>query len=81
MDTEELAFLPAVELLDLLARREASSRELLAMYLERVERINPTVNAIVTLDAERALERAERADDARVHGEDWGPLHGLPITV
>lgn len=81
MDAEELAFLPAVELLDLLRRREVSSRELLATYLERVERINPTVNAIVTLDAERALERAGRADDARAHGEDWGAMHGLPITV
>jgi amidase len=81
MDTEELAFLPAVELVDLLRREEVSSRDLLAMYLERVERINPTVNAIVTLDAERALERAGRADDARAHGEDWGPLHGLPVTV
>lgn len=81
MDVEQLAFLPAVELLGLLRGGEVSSRELLAMYLERVARINPTVNAIVTLDAERAAERARRADDARAHGEDWGPLHGLPITV
>jgi amidase len=81
MDSEQLAFLPAVELLDLLRRGQVSSRELLALYLERVGRINPTVNAIVTLDEERALERAGRADDARAHGDDWGPLHGLPITV
>ena len=80
-DSGGLAFLPAVELLDLLRRGEVSSRELLSVYLERVERINPTVNAIVTLDAERALVSAGRADDARAHGEDWGPLHGLPITV
>jgi amidase len=78
---DDLAFLPAVELLDLMASRQVSSRELLGLYLDRVERINPAVNAIVTLDAERAEVRAGAADDARARGESWGPMHGLPITV
>jgi amidase len=78
---DDLAFRPAVELVTLLQKREASSRELLDLYLSRVERINPTVNAIVTLDADNARKRAAAADDATARGESWGPLHGLPITV
>jgi amidase len=81
MDEAELAYLPAVELLGLLEKREVSSRELLDLYIDRVQRFNPQVNAIVTLDAERAKKRALDADDARARGKSWGPLHGLPITV
>lgn len=81
MDKDELVFLPAVELLTLLDRGDLSSRELLDAYLDRVDRYNKSVNAIVTLDAERAHRRAREADEARAHGESWGPLHGLPLTV
>jgi amidase len=81
VDNDELAFLPAVELLTLLDQGELSSRELLDAYLDRVDRLNKSVNAIVTLDAERAHQRATEADEARAHGESWGPLHGLPVTV
>jgi amidase len=79
--TDDVAFLPAVELLALLDQKELSSLELLDAYLDRVARHNPTVNAIVTLDAERARQRAEEADAAKARGESWGPLHGLPVTV
>jgi amidase len=81
MNEDELAFLPAVELVSLLQKREVSSRQLLDLYLERVERHNPAVNAIVTLDLERAQTRAAEADEAASRGESWGALHGLPITV
>ncbi|MBO0713409.1 MAG: hypothetical protein J2P59_01545, partial [Acidimicrobiales bacterium] len=80
-DDDELAFLPSVELLALLERGELSSRELLDTYLDRLDRHNKAINAIVTLDAERARQRAREADEARAHGESWGPLHGLPVTV
>jgi amidase len=62
-----------------------SSRELLDEYLSRVERINPEINAVVTLDADSARIAAARADEAtatRVGGAgDLGPLHGLPVTI
>jgi amidase len=70
----------ATELTRALRRREVSSRELLACYRERIDQLNPTVNAVVTLD-ETAFDRAAAADDALAHGESWGPLHGLPITI
>lgn len=58
-----------------------SSRDLLELYLGRIERFNPALNAIVTLDADRARAEADAADAAIVRGDDLGPLHGVPITV
>ena len=57
------------------------SVELLRAYLDRVDRFNPALNAIVVDDREAALKRARAADRARARGELWGPLHGLPMTV
>ena len=50
MSFDDLAYLSARELLELLAARKVSSRELLDGYFDRVERFNPAVNAIVTMD-------------------------------
>lgn len=58
-----------------------SSVELLQAYLERVDRFNPALNALVVDDRKAALSRARAADRARAKGELWGPLHGLPMTV
>ncbi len=77
----ELHFRSATELAAALRRREVSSRELLELYLGRIEKHNPALNAVVTLDAERARARAAAADQALARGESWGPLHGLPITI
>lgn len=72
---------PAYRLGAMIGRMQISSRELLELFLARVERINPVVNAVVTLDAERAFEAAARADEATAAGQPSGPLHGLPVTV
>jgi amidase len=77
----DLHFLPAAELTRMLRDGEVGSVELLDHFLARVDRHNPTVNAVVALDADRARARAAEADAARARGEDWGPLHGLPMTV
>jgi amidase len=63
--------------------RRIASRELLDEYLSRIERINPGLNAVVTLDSDRAREAAARSDEASAvgRGSDLGPLHGLPITI
>lgn len=73
-----LALAPAVELLAKLRAREISARELAEVCLERIERLNPQLNAVATLDAERALARAGELDRKR---EPVGPLHGLPVTI
>lgn len=78
---DDLAFRPAVGLARGLRAGELGSRELLEHYVTRVERLNPKVNAVVTLDLERARRRADEADTARARGSLLGPLHGLPMTV
>ena len=75
------AFQSASQLAAAIRAKRISSRELLALYLRRVERFNQQLNAIVTLDVERAFTRADAADAALARGESWGPLHGVPITI
>ena len=64
-----------------LQRRRLSARELLEAFLERTGRLNPKVNAIVTLDAHRALRNAAAIDAARARGKPLPALAGIPITV
>ena len=64
----------------LIRAKELSARDLVAAHLDRIARVNPTVNAIVTLVAEQALARALEADEALARGRVLGPLHGLPIA-
>ncbi len=77
----EPSHLGAARLVGELTSGSISSRELLEMYIRRVEALNPTVNAVVTLDVEGALRRADEADEALAKGCLLGSLHGLPITV
>ena len=60
---------------------EISAREVMDAHLARIDAVNPTLNAIVTLDREAAVAGAERADAALARGEAPGPLHGLPAAV
>lgn len=80
MSSDELCFLTATELAARIRRREVSCREVMDAHLERVERVNPQVNAIVTLLAERGRAGAAAADAALDRGDSVGPLHGLPIA-
>jgi amidase len=75
-----LPFKSATEAADLVRRKQVSSRELTESVLARIETVDPSVNAIVELRAEAALEEAEAADEA-VPDAVRGPLHGVPITV
>ncbi|HUA21502.1 MAG TPA: amidase [Bryobacteraceae bacterium] len=76
----EICGLSAVEMARRVRARELSARETLAAHLRQIERVNPRVNAIVTLVAERAMEQAREADEALARGNAAGPLHGLPIA-
>lgn len=68
----------AREMADAVAAKEISARELLDLHLGRIDLVNPRVNAVVSLDVERAREGADAADDLTVSGAELGPLHGLP---
>ncbi|MEU0388754.1 amidase [Streptomyces chartreusis] len=80
MNPADLCFSTATELAAALRRREISAREVVTAHLERVERVNPSVNAIVTLVADRALEAAAEADQRAASQVELGPLHGLPVA-
>jgi amidase len=77
---EALCDLSAVDLVAKIRRREVSARDVMTAHLARIERINPRVNAIVTLVAERALADAVRADELTARGGQLGVLHGLPVA-
>jgi amidase len=72
--------LSAVEMARRIRAKDLSSREVMTAHLERIGRVNSRVNAIVTLVAERAMQRAAEADEALARGVEVGPLHGLPIA-
>ena len=77
--TSDICFLSAREMAARIRSRELSAREVLEAHLSRIERVNPQVNAIVTLVADRARAQAAAADEAQARGEAIGPLHGVPI--
>ena len=77
---EELCFLPATELVAMLRSKKVSAREVMRAHLSQIERVNPKVNAIVTLVADRAMADADKADEAIARGRPLGPLHGLPVA-
>lgn len=88
--SDSLPYLSVAELVQRLSDRSLSSRELLECLLRRVEDRNGEINVVVTVDAERALERADEIDDRRArqagagrtgHESTLGTLAGLPITV
>ncbi|MFE2376764.1 amidase [Streptomyces sp. NPDC059398] len=77
---DSLCMLDATELAERLRSRDLSAREVVRAHLDRIARINPAVNAIVTLDEEGALAAAAAADERMARGVATGPLHGLPIA-
>src|SRR4051794_2326022 len=77
---DDLCTRPATELAALVRHREVSARELMDAHLDRIERLNPGINAIVTLDAAGARCAADAADAQLAAGEPIGPLHGLPVA-
>lgn len=78
--SEELCFMSAVEMAQWIRARKLSARDALSAHLKQIERVNPKVNAIVTLVTEMAMQAAAEADEAQAHGAPLGPLHGLPVA-
>ncbi len=80
VSAEELCHLGASDLAVRIRTRQVSARDVMSAHLAQIERINPKVNAVVTLVAERAMADAARADEAQARGGTLGPLHGLPVA-
>ncbi len=78
----DICFLRAVDMMELIRQRKLSAREVMSAHLRQIERVNPRVNAIVTLVPEdQLMAQALAADEALAKGNWWGPLHGLPVGV
>src|SRR5277367_1302012 len=77
---DAFCFTSTVEMARLIRTKKISAREALAEHLKQIERVNPKVNAIVTLVPEMAAASAAKADEMQAHGETLGPLHGLPAA-
>jgi amidase len=76
----DICYLTAVEMRDFIRRRKLSAREVMSAHLAQIEKVNPKVNAIVTLVAEKATLEASKADERQARGATLGPLHGLPVV-
>ncbi len=78
--TQEL-FQSATTVASLIRSRQVSARELVDLTFDRVDAVNPDINAVVQPQLEKAREQASAADAAVAAGAELGPLHGVPITV
>lgn len=80
MNSEEICFLPAHDLVRRIRSRELSAVEVMDAHIAQIERVNPAVNAIVTFLPEPARAGARAVDAALARGDDPGPLAGLPVA-
>jgi len=80
MSSPEICFLTATELTQRIRAKDISAKEVVEAHLALINRVNPKVNAIVTLLPEQAINQARAADNALSRGDEVGPLHGLPVA-
>ena len=81
MDTEALCFTPATQVAELIRTKQLSPVEYMQALLDRIQALNPQVNAFVHLAAGPAMEAAKRAEAALMGGGRIGRLHGVPVTI
>src|SRR6266566_5330749 len=78
----EICFIRATHLAAMIREKKLSACEVMRAHLRQIERVNPKVNAIVTLaDEDQLMAQARAADDIIAKGKSLGPLHGLPVAV
>jgi len=85
METQKSNAIPiyyqdATALAEMIRNREISPVEVLKVHLERIEKLNPSINAVVTI-SDNAIEMAKEAERAVMNGDKLGPFHGVPFTV
>ena len=81
MTASELSNLTAARLSDLMAARQVSPVEATEAYLRRIESIDPTLRAYLTVAADSALEQARQAERDFMSGVRRGPLQGVPVAL
>ena len=81
MQDTDLLYNPVWQLRQLLDTRRVSSAELTGLFLRRIERLNPKLNAFLTITGEQAMASAKAADEKIGSGQAAGPLLGIPISL
>jgi amidase len=77
----DIVFSSTTQLAAAIRAGDVSATEVLEAYLAQIATHNPTLNAVITLNAEQAHKQAREANEALARGEVWGPLHGVPFTL
>ena len=78
---QELIYMSAKKLAQAIREKKVSSQEVVQAYLQRIEQVNPKLNAVVQITGETALKQAKEADEQLARGETTGALHGVPMTI
>lgn len=81
MESDDLAYMPATDIAEAIRGKRLSPVEVTRTILERIERLEPRVNAFATLTADLAMQAAREAEAAVMRGDSIGPLHGVPATI
>ena len=81
MTDQDLCFLPATLLVQMIRAKQVSPVEVMQAIINRVERLEPKINAFAYFDGDRALDRAKAAQVQLARGEAQGALFGLPVTI
>ena len=86
MNSRDLAFRPASELRALVISKQISPVELVKLYLERIDQLDPKLNSYLTVSADQAIKMAIKAEEevtnkSRYTVDLFGPLHGVPISI
>ena len=77
----DLVYSSATKLAEMIRNKEASSKEVIDAHLDRIDAVNPRLNAVVQLSGEAARKQALFADEGVSRGDILGPLHGVPVTI
>ena len=81
MINSDIPFLSATDLGHLIKSKELSPVDVVTAYLERIQELNPKLNAYITVSGELALEQAKQSETDISNGNYLGPLHGVPVAV
>ncbi len=79
--SEDVLFMSATKLAQWIREKKVSSTEVVKRHIERIQKVDPMLNAVVMPCFERALKEAKAADDSQARGVLLGPLHGVPMTI
>lgn len=81
LDLEELTWMPAWRIREMIGKREIAPSEVVDHFLARIEEYDPQLKAFAHVDQNDARARAQQADRAVLNGDEVGPLHGIPVSV